>query len=212
VKKLILTEEEKSRIKNLYNISEQDSTFNPLQVVLNAAMKKLKDLESGVTEPEDTETTTNADVTNIDTTSIPKDKLISPLKNFDVGTKFGVVRPGIDTKRPHSGIDLRAKTGTDLFSPGDGKVVKADMGENGGCGGSIWINHQNGLESRVCHCSKILVKVGENVKRGQKVGLTGGGKNDPGRGFSTGAHLHYTLAKNGQLVDPLLYVEKKYTT
>lgn len=212
MKRLILTEEEKSHIKNLYNLVEQDQAFNPLQVVMNAAMKRIQDIQSGAVEPDDTtsSTPTTDDKGNIDTTSKPTDKLTSPLKSFVVGTKFGAVRPGIDTKRPHSGIDLKATTGTELFSPGDGKVVKANMGENGGCGGSIWINHQNGLESRFCHCSKIFVKVGDVVKRGQKVGLTGGGRNDPGRGFSTGAHLHYTLTKNGSLVDPLAYVDKKF--
>lgn len=142
--------------------------------------------------------------------SIPKDKLTSPLKNFNITSKFGVVRPGLDTKVPHSGIDLQAPTGTELYSPGYGKVVKSDMGKNGGCGGSIWIDHENGLESRFCHCSKINVKLGDKVKRGQLLGLTGGGKNDPGAGLSTGSHLHYTLAKNGTLVDPLDYVDTKF--
>jgi hypothetical protein len=82
------------------------------------------------------------------------------------------------------------------------------MGENGGCGGSIFIKHKGGLESRFCHCSKILVKVGDQVRQGQEVGLTGGGRNDPGRGFSTGSHLHYTLAKDDVLVDPLYYIDK----
>jgi hypothetical protein len=84
VKKLILTEEEKSRIKKLYNISEQDSTFNPLQVVLNAAMKKLKDLESGVTEPNDNETSIDSDTTSFE----PGEYFVDP--NYEnVKIKYG---------------------------------------------------------------------------------------------------------------------------
>ena len=140
--------------------------------------------------------------------SLTEGELASPLKTMDIGARFGVVRPGLDTKRPHSGVDFRASTGTPIFAPADGEIKKADMGENGGCGGSIFIKHKKGLESRFCHSSKILVKVGDKVKQGQQVGLTGGGRNDPGRGFSTGAHLHYTLVKDGNLVDPLYYIDK----
>ena len=138
--------------------------------------------------------------------SLDEAQLMAPLKSLAVGAKFGAVRKGLDVKRPHSGTDFKAKTGTEIYAPADGKVVKADMGENGGCGGSIFIEHEGGLESRFCHCSKIMVRVDDLVEKGQVVGLTGGGKNDPGRGFSTGAHLHYTLDNNGTLVDPMDYI------
>ena len=140
--------------------------------------------------------------------SLKEAQLSTPLENMVVGAKFGAVRKGLDVKRPHSGTDFKAKTGTPIYSPADGKVVKADMGENGGCGGSVFIEHSDGLESRFCHCSKIMVSVDDVVKRGEKVALTGGGEGDPGRGLSTGAHLHYTLVKNGNLVDPMDYIGK----
>jgi peptidoglycan hydrolase-like protein with peptidoglycan-binding domain/biotin carboxyl carrier protein len=139
--------------------------------------------------------------------SLKEAELSSPLENTIVGAKFGVVRPGLDKKKPHSGVDLKASTGTPIYSPDNGLVVKSDMvGDNGGCGGTLYIKHKNGFESRFCHCSDILVKNGDSVKKGQKVGLTGGGKNDRGRGFSTGAHLHYTLVKDGVLVDPMNFI------
>jgi hypothetical protein len=142
--------------------------------------------------------------------SIKEITLSSPLENLEVAAKFGVVRPGLDTTRPHSGTDFRASTGTPIYAPADGTIVKADMGENGGCGGSIFIEHSDGLESRFCHSSKIMVNVGDIVKRGEVVGLVGGGQGDPGRGFSTGSHLHYTLVKNGELVDPIDYIDKDF--
>lgn len=139
--------------------------------------------------------------------SLNEVKLSAPLEKIDVGAKFGVVRPGLDTTKPHSGTDFRASTGTPIFAPADGKVVKADMeGWNGGCGGTLYIEHKDGFESRFCHCSAIMVSVGQEVKQGQKVALVGGGKNDKGKGFSTGSHLHYTLVKDGKLVDPMDYI------
>jgi peptidoglycan hydrolase-like protein with peptidoglycan-binding domain/biotin carboxyl carrier protein len=139
--------------------------------------------------------------------SLKEAELSSPLETTIVGSKFGAVRPGLDTKKPHSGVDLKASTGTPIYSPDNGLVVKSDMvGNNGGCGGSLFIKHKDGFESRFCHCSDILVKVGDSVKKGQKVALSGGGKNDRGRGFSTGAHLHYTLVKDGVLVDPMNFI------
>jgi murein DD-endopeptidase MepM/ murein hydrolase activator NlpD len=146
---------------------------------------------------------------------ISSDKLSSPLKKFYVNpySKFGVVRPGLDTKRPHSGADLSGAQGETVYAPGDGKIrVSKKYGYNGGCGGTLYITHPNGLESRFCHLSDIFVNVGDKVERGDKVGLVGGTKNTRGAGLSTGPHLHYTLAKtsNNELLDPEKYVEKKF--
>ena len=139
--------------------------------------------------------------------SLKEAQLAAPLEKVEVGAKFGVVRPGLDTTKPHSGVDLRAKSGTNIFAPADGVVTKSNITDNnGGCGGTLFIKHKNGLESRFCHCKKIFVTQGDIVKKGQKVALVGGDKNDPGRGFSTGAHLHYTLAKDNVLVDPMNYI------
>jgi len=194
--KIIVSESQYNKI--IKSVQEQETK---LVKALNFLLPDIEDEESDVEEENDDESD-----------PVSKDKLTSPLKIFSYkeNGKFGVVRPGLDTATPHSGIDLHAQTGTELYSPGYGVVVKSDMGKNGGCGGSIWIKHDNGLESRFCHCSKINVKLGDKVKRGQLLGLTGGGINDPGAGFSTGPHLHYTLAKNGTLVDPLDYVDTKF--
>jgi murein DD-endopeptidase MepM/ murein hydrolase activator NlpD len=177
------------------------------EVYSDKAIEFLRQLVGKKETSTDTTKSTSSEIEGVDLNLDSSQKLSSPLKSFKVGSNFGMVRPGLDTVRPHSGVDLYAATGTEIYSPANGKVVKADMGENFGCGGSIWINHNNGLESRFCHCSKIKVNLGDNVKRGQLVGLTGGGVSDPGRGFSTGPHLHYTLAKNGQLVDPVPYIK-----
>lgn len=57
---------------------------------------------------------------------------------------------------------------------------------------------------------KINVSKGEIVSKGQIVGLTGGGKDDYGRGNSMGPHLHFEFYKDGKVVDPMEYLEKDY--
>jgi hypothetical protein len=76
------------------------------------------------------------------------------------------------------------------------------------CGGTIDIDYGNGYWSRFCHCRKIDVKPGDIVKRGQVVGLTGGRKGETGAGNSGGPHLHFTLKKDGRLVNPMDHVDK----
>lgn len=102
----------------------------------------------------------------------------------------------------HLGVDLASSTGTPVRSPISGKVVYASMDDNN-CGGTIAILSTNKVKHRFCHCSKIDVVVGQHVEQGEVVGLTGGGKNDPGHGTSTGPHLHWEKQVAGRLVDPI---------
>lgn len=107
--------------------------------------------------------------------------------------------PGATTNHP--GVDIAVSTGTPVRSPIAGKVVYASM-DNNACGGTVAIS--NGKEKhRFCHCSKIDVRVGQVVKQGDVVGLSGGGARDPGRGLSTGPHLHWEKYIAGNLVDPM---------
>jgi murein DD-endopeptidase MepM/ murein hydrolase activator NlpD/pyrimidine deaminase RibD-like protein len=107
--------------------------------------------------------------------------------------------PGATTNHP--GVDIAVPTGTPVRSPIAGKVVYASM-DNNACGGTIAIS--NGEQKhRFCHCSKIDVRVGQVIQQGDVVGLTGGGARDPGRGLSTGPHLHWEKYIAGNLVDPM---------
>lgn len=107
----------------------------------------------------------------------------------------------------HPGVDLATPSGTPVKAPMDGEVV--NVNNNGRlCGGTIDIDYKNGFWSRFCHIKRIDVKEGQIVKQGEVVGLSGGAANDPQRGNSKGAHLHFTLRKDGKLVDPMDYVNK----
>lgn len=127
--------------------------------------------------------------------------LIAPVPTQRVSSNYGEKRGDIT----HPGVDISVPSGTEIKSPADGKVLDARF-KSGACGGTIQIEHGNGFVSRYCHCKDIRVSIGDMVKQGDVVGLTGGAANDVGKGNSRGAHLHFELKKNGALVDPLDYI------
>lgn len=115
-----------------------------------------------------------------------------------VTSKFGAARKG----RSHPGADIGVPSGTKIQAPITGQVTQAVMSSDG-CGGTIAISNGK-TQHRFCHCSKINVTVGQYVKQGDIVGLTGGGKSDTGRGHSTGPHLHWEKKlASGDLINPL---------
>jgi len=112
---------------------------------------------------------------------------------------FGMkLDPFTGYKQFHAGIDIGNKTGTPIYATADG-VVKF-TGVSGGMGRLIKINHGYGYETRYGHLSKIKVKRGQKVRRGDLIGLMGS------TGYSTGPHLHYEVVKNGKRINPLEYI------
>ena len=90
------------------------------------------------------------------------------------------------TRAFHEGLDFTAKTGTPIRAAADGIVTTAS--NTSAYGNLVKLNHGAGLETRYAHASKLLVKVGERVIKGQKIALVGS------TGRSTGPHLHYESA------------------
>jgi len=107
-------------------------------------------------------------------------------------------RYGMRRGRMHYGIDIAAKTGTPIYAADGGKVVYA--GYKGNYGYLVEIDHGNGFKTRYAHCSKILVKVGDKVYKGQHIANVGN------TGRSTGSHLHFEVLKNGKNQNPANYV------
>ncbi|MEM6727088.1 MAG: M23 family metallopeptidase [Pseudomonadota bacterium] len=101
--------------------------------------------------------------------------------------------------RMHNGADFAAPTGTDIFATADGVVISA--GWSSGYGRLIKIQHEFGIETRYAHLSKIRVKVGQRVSRGQHIGDMGSS------GRSTGTHLHYEIRVGGKPVNPMIYIK-----
>ncbi len=124
---------------------------------------------------------------------IPNTTLMNPLGNLSVniGSKFNAPR----VNRRHRGVDFPVKSGTPIYAPANGIIISARDTSPNPCGGFIQINHGN-LITKFCHLSKWNVSNGEQVKKGQIIGYTGGGINDPHKGRSSGAHLHYEILDN----------------
>jgi murein DD-endopeptidase MepM/ murein hydrolase activator NlpD len=98
----------------------------------------------------------------------------------------------------HEGMDISNRVGTLIVAPADGIV--SDVGNDAVHGRIMVISHGFGMTSRYAHLNKVLVKVGQRVKRGDKiaeVGMTG---------KTTGPHLHYEVRLNGIPVNPMRYV------
>ncbi len=127
---------------------------------------------------------------------------IQPISNKDlkrIASGFGYrIHPIYKTLRMHEGIDFTAPIGTPIYATGDG-VVERLKGKMSGYGKVLMINHGYGYESLYAHMSKIIVKPGEKVKRGQVIGYVGN------TGRSTGPHLHYEIRKEGRAVNPVHY-------
>ncbi len=98
----------------------------------------------------------------------------------------------------HDGIDIAGKEGSEVIAVASGVVTWA--GRRYGYGNLVEINHGNGYVTRYGHNKKILVKVGDTVKKGQTIAMMGS------TGRSTGPHVHFEVHKNGRVVDPIRYV------
>jgi murein DD-endopeptidase MepM/ murein hydrolase activator NlpD len=109
---------------------------------------------------------------------------------------MGSRRDPIDGDRDyHAGLDIAADRGSPVYATADGVVTQA--AREGAYGQLVIVDHGYGLETRYGHLSAYKVKPGDQVKRGDVLGLVGS------TGRSTGSHLHYEVRVNGRLLNPL---------
>ncbi len=123
-----------------------------------------------------------------------------PVTKGWLSSYFGV-RTDPFTGRPdyHEGIDFAGPEGGDVIAVASGVVTWA--GARYGYGNLVEINHGKGYTTRYGHNSKVLVKVGDTVKKGDVISLIGS------TGRSTGPHVHYEVLRNGHPINPLRFVQ-----
>lgn len=127
---------------------------------------------------------------------------IQPISNEDLtrmASGFGMrMHPIYKTTIMHSGMDFTAPVGTDIYATGKGTVAQVEyMGR--GYGNNVIINHGFGYQTLYAHMSKINVRPGQKVTRGDIIGQVGNS------GTSTAPHLHYEVIKNGSKINPVNY-------
>jgi murein DD-endopeptidase MepM/ murein hydrolase activator NlpD len=125
---------------------------------------------------------------------------IQPVNNKNLkrlSSYFGYrMDPFYKVMKLHEGVDFSAPVGTEIYATGDGKVVKVVKSKRG-YGNNITIDHGFGYKTFYAHCEDMLVKKGQQVKRGQVIATVGN------TGKSTAPHLHYEVLKNNKAIDPI---------
>ena len=138
----------------------------------------------------------------VDSLRIWNGNFIDPLPGKKVGTPFGV-RRFINNipKNSHSGVDITADEGEPVLAPNDGVVVLVD--DQFYSGHSVVLDHGQGIYTMFFHLSKINVRSGQAVMKGDTIALVGA------TGRATGAHLHWGVRMQGAKVDPLELIRLK---
>lgn len=121
-----------------------------------------------------------------------------PLLAFHISSPFGMRRHPIRKQiRLHGGLDVSARLGTPVVATAPGIVTRS--GRTSDLGLFVHIRHAFGFETIYGHLSGFCVRTGQLVRQGDEVGRVGQ------TGLATGPHLHYTLKKNGSVVDPFQF-------
>jgi len=123
---------------------------------------------------------------------------ISPAHGWVTSIFGSRTSPFTGAREFHKGLDIAGRLNTPVVSPADGDVVFAGVRNH--LGSAVVLRHGYGIETLYGHLAAIEVKVGDKIKRGQRLGLLGN------TGRSTGPHLHYQVQVNGTPVDPRNYI------
>ncbi|WP_128382146.1 M23 family metallopeptidase [Streptomyces cavernae] len=135
---------------------------------------------------------------------------VDPVAKYKISARFN--QGGSMWAHKHSGQDFAVPTGTNVMATHGGTVVKAGgngAGDGPAYGNAVVIKHGGGVYSQYAHLSRVDVKVGQVVKTGQHIALSGN------TGNSSGPHLHFeirTTPNYGSAVDPVKFLRSKGTT
>ena len=175
------------------NLSKISASFNvPLDVILD-----VNDLKSNIIKAGETIFIPGARMNDLDLRMSLGELFIYPVHSKHLTSGFGMRKDPISGELNfHTGIDLRANNGSTVMASMEGVV--SVINENWLYGKHIILSHPNGYKTLYAHLSSVSVRQGDKVSQGRKIGEAGN------TGYSTGAHLHFTIYdKNGKLINPL---------
>lgn len=133
----------------------------------------------------------------------PIDSVYWSDENVVITCKYGWrVNPVTDKNEMHNGLDIKAPKGTPIQAAKSGTVVRSE--NSGGWGNVIVIAHGDGTSTLYAHCDKLLVSKGATVMQGQVIARVGS------TGQSTGYHLHFTIYKGSETVNPVDYLDENF--
>ncbi|MDR3224354.1 MAG: M23 family metallopeptidase [Holosporales bacterium] len=135
----------------------------------------------------------------LNTVKSSKSMLAQPLGCMKVTSPFGFRRIPDGRVKKHTGVDLLAHTGTPVRAAANGTIAMATY--NAGYGRYVNIKHSSSINTAYGHLSRIVVRNGQRVMKGQIVGYSGASGN------SRGAHLHYEVLRNGRPINPMSFVK-----
>ena len=130
-------------------------------------------------------------------------KMVWPAPGYyTITSPFGYrIHPILRKRKLHTGIDVRIPTGKNIGAAQSGRIMHS--GWLGGYGKVVMIDHGGGIVTLYAHNSRLVVKEGQKVNKGDIIAKAGS------TGMSTGPHLHFEVRENGQYVDPLKYLKKQ---
>jgi len=124
---------------------------------------------------------------------------IKPLINATISSPYGMrYHPIKLIYKMHEGIDFVLGCGEPIYAIQDGEVIFCGIA--GDYGNTIIIQHDNGIRSYYCHCSKMFYKPKRFVEQGDAIGLVGT------TGMSTGCHLHFAMKVGNEYVNPINFI------
>ena len=190
--------------------NEINKKKNDLIVATRNKERTMKDLEENIEELEKLEDQLIKEAKAIESKIQSLQVKTSPYSGGKMGwpvpghsrisSPFGYrIHPIFKTRKLHTGIDIPAPTGSAIVAASDGTVIFA--GWLGGYGKAVMIDHGGGIVTLYGHNSSLSVSVGTEVTKGQKIAKAGS------TGYSTGAHCHFEVRRNGSYEDPIPWLK-----
>lgn len=173
----------------------------------NAFTNDIRNLKDSLDDLSQLYSRTDMPVADLSAAEAKLDKYLETIPTMwpaiaEITDKFGYRKdPFTRRTKYHEGIDIGADYGTSIKAAAGGRVILAER--TGGTGRTVKIDHGRGIVTLYGHASKLLVKAGQMVKKGDVIARVGSS------GRSTGPHLHFQVLLYGTPVDPLQYLDER---